>query len=216
MGIGGNISLGPDLHAVVRSLQRHAGFDQLDVAVALAGVGNGKDEGALLLLARGVHALGDVGRPAVAILAFGGGKVHLLEYGGFAGLAGNRQCSVGLGLQAALVGDGVGEFIGARGIRGSLTVGEGQLRQRCHHNLGSEIAVLGVSGRHAGHGIKFRAHRHALIGNTADLRRGGILGALSAGRQGQDHGQAQQKRPYALHMFQSNDLRYQVLAVYRS
>ena len=195
VGVGGHIGLGPDLHAVVRGLQRHAGFDQLDVAVTLAGIGNGEDESALLLLAYGVHALGDVGRPAVAVLAFGGGEIHLLEYGGLAGLAGDGQGGVGLGLQAALVGDGVGKLIGARGIRGSLAVGEGQLRQRCHHNLGGEVAVLGVGGRHAGHGIKFRAHRHALIGNAADLRCGGILGALSAGRQGQDHGQAQQKRP---------------------
>lgn len=98
------------------------------------------------------------------------GKIEVHQLGGFARLPGHGQGGVGFGLQAALVSDGVGQLVVAGGVGRGLAVLESQFRQRGDGDLARHIAILGIGGGNARHGVKLGASLHALILHAGDLR----------------------------------------------
>ena len=208
VGVGVGAGLCPDLDPVGGGLQRHAGLDQGNVAVAGAGIGDGKDVGAFLQLAGGIDALGNAGGPAMAVGLRGTGEVKGHQLGGLAGLAGHLEGGIGVGLQAAGIGDGVGQLVIAGGVGGGLAVLEGQLRQGGDGNLAGQVAVLRVGGGDAGHGVKLGTGLHGLILHTGDLRLGIVAGI--AGSDAHRHTEAEQCRQTFVHGFHCGTLLSQI------
>ena len=179
----------PDLDLVVSSLHSHAGQNQLDVAVAVAGVGNIKYKCALLQFAGGSDAFADLCGPALGI-HFLISEVKCVQNGSFAGLLGDGQGCVGFHGLAALVGDGVNQLVAAGGFGGSLAVLEVQCGGSFHGDQGGDVAIFGVSCADTCQSVEFAAGFHSLISDTGDDG-SGVLAAAAAGSQGQNHCQAQ-------------------------
>ena len=199
MTISVGSGLCPDFHHIVSLGDLHSGQLQLHIAVAVAGVGDFKDIGALLQLCHSRSTLTDSGDPALSIGSGGcieikGQVFHLLP-----SLLGNGQRGISLGDCTRLIGDGIGQLIAASGGRGGLAVLEVQGGHGFHGNLGADVPVFFIGGGDARKGIKFGARFGEQILDTIDDR-GDVLFLGSAGCQRRSQGKNKQNRNPFFHI----------------